>query len=112
MWLSPKIFSILEVAKDSSEALRTENAVLKAERDLLRLQISSSNLNIEWFRNQLNVLQVERTELINKVYGLKTPTPEYVRPVQRTDISKIGDVGFQHIDDETAKTLGIEHLLS
>lgn len=110
MWLSPKIFSILEVSKESVDALRQELSACRAERDQLKASLSIAQNNLEWIRKQINMLQFERTALLQKAYGIAVPTPEIVQtfaPQSRPD-AITGDMSiFDDIGDEVAKKLGL-----
>ena len=110
MWLSPKIFSILEVAKESVDSIREELAATRAERDSLKAQLSIAQNNAEWIRKQINMLQFERTALLQKAYGISVPTPEIVQtfaPQTKAD-AMTGDMSiFDDIGDEVAKKLGL-----
>lgn len=111
MWLPSKIYDLLQLSKDNADALRTELAVCRAERDLLRSQLAVANSQFDWLRLIVNQLEIERASLLEKSSGIKTPIPE-IQATPRKPFPKIGELAFQHIDEETAKTLGIEHLLS
>ena len=76
MWLSPKIFSVLEVAKERVDSLREELAEVRAERDALRAQIAITQNNFDWVRMQINQLQAENKALMSRVYGIQVPIPE------------------------------------
>lgn len=105
MWLSPKIFSILEVAKDSVDALRQELAVVKAERDLLKDQLRGAQINSDFFRLQINSLQMERAALLEKAHGISVPVPQLERrfetPPEFQNASLLDDMG-----DELARKFG------
>ena len=112
MFLSAKIFSLFEVAKETVASLREEAASLRVERDTLRDQLNKAQIMNDWFRVQVNQLQYEKTALMEKAYNIKLPTPEIVRTPVASEESKLSDFGFDHIDEETAKRLGISHLLA
>ena len=108
MWLSPKIFSILEVSKDSVDALRTDLATCRAECALLKQQLSVAETNGNWMRIKINQLEMERASLINKAFNIQLPAvPELVRT---TILPKQADPnmfsGFDDIGDDVAKALG------
>jgi hypothetical protein len=106
MWLSPKVFSILEVSKDSVDALREELAAIKVERDLLKAQLATSQIHFDWILGQVNTLQMERTALLDKAYGVKIATPEIVRrPVKDGDIN-LNELDFSDIGDQLAGKYG------
>jgi len=107
MWLSPKIFSILEVAKDSVDSLRTDLATSRAECSLLKQQLSVAETNGNWMRVKINQLELERAGLLEKAYAIKLPAvPELIR----TSLPKQSDpnlfAGFDDIGDDVARALG------
>lgn len=105
MWLSSKIFSILEVSKDSVDALREELAVVRAERDILKVQLVSAENRFDWLRLRVNTLEVERAQLLEKAYGIKTIIPELIRaPVHPTEFNS---ALFEDVGEDTAKQLGL-----
>ena len=112
MWLSSKVFNLFEVAKESVAAMREETASLRIERDTLRDQLNKTQIMNDWFRVQVNTLQYEKTALMERAYNIKLPTPEIIRTPVASEESKLSDFGFDHVDDETAKRLGIAHLLA
>ena len=79
MWLSPKIFSVLEVAKERVDSQREELAAVRVERDSLRTQLATLQTNFDWIRMQINQLQVENKALMERAYGVRVPVPELVR---------------------------------
>lgn len=108
MWLSPKVFSILQVSKDSVDALRAEVTTLRAERDLLRTQLQVATSNFDWLRLRVNTLEVERAQLIEKTYGLKPVVPEIVRTA-RSPLELTSDI-FNDVGDDQARQLGLATL--
>ena len=78
MWLSPKIFSVLEVAKERVDSLREELAAVRAERDVLKTQYATLQNSFDWVRMQINQLQAENKALMNRAYGIQVPVPELV----------------------------------
>ena len=108
MWLSPKIFSILEVSKDSVDNLRVDLATSRAECALLKQQLSVAETNGNWMRVKINQLEMERAGLINKAFGIQLPAiPELVRTTtlpKQADPNLFG--GFDDIGDDVAKALG------
>lgn len=108
MWLSPKIFSILEVSKDTVDNLRSDLASCRAECTLLKQQLNVSETNGNWMRVKINQLEMERAGLINKAFNIQLPgVPELVRT---TTLPKQTDpnifAGFDDIGDDIAKALG------
>jgi len=107
MWLSPKIFSILEVSKDSVDSLRVDLAALSAERDILKTQLVIANTNAEWFRMKINQLEVEKATLMQKAYNVQVPIPEIIRPLSHDILRDPKSFSFEDLGDEVAGKLGI-----
>lgn len=105
MWLSSKIFSILEVAKSSVDNLYCELAAVRAERDVLKTELISSKNNFDWLRLRVNVLEVERAQLLEKAYGIKTIVPELVRP--STVSLDMNTALFEDMGDDKAREQGL-----
>ena len=104
MWFNNKVFDLFEVAKSSVEGLREDLAVVRAERDLLKQQLATSQNHFDWLRGRINVLEVERAQLIEKAYGIKIPVPEIVRtPLFPPDMNT---ALFEDMGDDEAKKLG------
>lgn len=108
MWLSSKIFSILEVSKDSVDTLRADLASLRAERDLLRTQLTVANTNAEWFRMKINQLEVEKTTFMQKAYNVQMPIPEIIRPLPHDSLRDPKTFSFEDIGDELAGKFGLQ----
>src|SRR3990167_1101639 len=107
MWLSPKIFSILEVSKESVDSLRSELQVAKAERDLLKDQLKNQTILSDFLRMQVNSLQMERAALMEKAYNIRVPVPELARTSSLQSPISIEDFSFTDIGDEAARKLGL-----
>lgn len=106
MFIPEKIVDwITSVKLDEAPKLREENAALRAERDAVKGHLSALQFQFDWVRLQINALQLERSALIEKVYGIKVPAPELVRaePVTAPQIDKFS---FDDVGDELAKQLG------
>lgn len=112
MWVSAKFYDLLQLSKDTATSQREDLALLRAERDLLRDQLAKADIFNDWLRVQINSLQFERTGLIEKAYGIRVPTPEITKAPSTRDETALSQFGFDHIDDDMAKKLGIAHLLS
>jgi len=108
MWIPKSIVDWITTVKlDESSKLREENASLRAERDTLKHQLSTSQFQLDWFRGQINTLQLERSALMDKAYGIKVPTPELVKlPIKGLDTAQ-DEFSFDDLGDEVAKRLGL-----
>ena len=106
MWLSPKIFSILEVAKDAVDNLHAELAAVKAERDAIKSQLTVANTNLDWMRTKINGLEMERAGLIERAYQIKLPAvPQMVRTSQQP--VDPNSFSFEDIGNDMARALGM-----
>ena len=106
MWLSPKIFSILEVSKDSVDALRVELAALRSERDLLKSQLQTTQHTLDWLRMQWNQLQAENKALMEKAYDIRVPVPELVRTQAMARELGLDSFSLEDMGDDMARKLG------
>jgi len=118
MWVPSKVidwFTTLQDAADvNSETasaalqdLREELSAVRAERDALKLQMTVSQTNFDWLRMQVNTLQMERTALMEKAYGIKIPAPELVRtPIIEDPNMTEKNFSFEDLGDNIAKALG------
>ena len=105
MWIPSKVFDLFRISKESVEDLREDLAAVRAERDLLRVQLATSQNHFDWLRTRINVLEAERAQLIEKAYGIKVPVPEIVRtPTSPMELNS--DI-FTDMGDENAKALGL-----
>src|SRR5260370_35240061 len=76
MWVPEQLANLFSISRDTLERLRKEVAVLKTERDALKLQEAVTRNHFDWLRLRVNVLEVERAQLIQKTYGIAVPVPE------------------------------------
>lgn len=80
MWITKTILDFITVGKDTVDALRVENQVLRAKNDIVERELIAARVNSDWMRLQINQLQIERTALLEKAYpGLHVPTLEIAR---------------------------------
>jgi len=106
MWLPNIAFDLFKVSKESVDALREDLAVVRAERDSLKLQLATSQNHFDWLRVRVNALEIERVQLIEKAYGIKVPAPEITRQpaVPHLDFNT---ALFEDVGDKQAKELGL-----
>lgn len=114
MWLSEKVIDMFKVSREVVSDLRTENAVLKVERDSIQRDLLTTKANFAWLTTRVTALEAERAALLMKVAGIAIPFPEVTRNENRSaqSINDASVFSFDHIDDETARKLGISGLLS
>jgi hypothetical protein len=93
MWLSNRLFDLLNSNRDEVIKLRTERDSLKEE--LVRSQILS-----DWLRLQVNTLQIERAGLLEKAHGIRVPAPL----IEKAPVKYFS---FDDVGDEVAKKLGL-----
>ena len=107
MWIPSKIVDwITSVKLDEAPKLREENAALRAERDAVKNQLSALQFQFDWIRLQINTLQMERTALLEKAYGIKVPAPEIVRTPVLSAENRLDEFTFDDVGDDLAKRLG------
>lgn len=107
MWLSHRLVGILEVAKESVDDLREQCAVLRAERDLLKDQLRAAQINSDFFRMQINSLQMERAELLRKAHGITVPAPQIQKRLEMDPAFDPNNFSFSDVGDEVARKLGL-----
>jgi hypothetical protein len=101
MWISEKLFNLVNANRD-------EITKLRQERDSVRDELSRANILNDWLRVQINTLQMERQQLLEKAHGIKVPAPilDRVKPMPAENTST-KDFSFEDIGDELAKKLGL-----
>ena len=107
MWVPREVSEWFKISKDSVDALRTELATLKVERDVLKDQLRGAQINSDWLRMQVNSLQMERAGLMEKAYNIRVPVPELARTETLKSPISIEDFSFSDIGDEAARKLGL-----
>jgi hypothetical protein len=105
MWVPSKTFELFQISKDSVAALREELAAVRTERDLLKSQLGVSQNQFSWLSIRVNALEVERAQLLEKAYGIRTVVPEIVRAPQNP-LDMNPDI-FNDVGEEMAKKLGL-----
>ena len=107
MWVPSGLLELFSIGKETVTGLREELAAVRAERDALKLQLVTNQNNADWIRMQINTLQVERSSLLEKLYGLKLPAPELIRSPIATDSGGEHPFSFDDIGEDLAKQLGL-----
>lgn len=109
MWVPREVADWFSISKDSVAGLREELAAVKAERDVLKQQLTVANTNFDWARVKLNQLEYEKAALFEKLTGAKIPAPEMIRASRVSQQSPFDQVmSFEDIGDQAAKKLGFE----
>lgn len=106
MWIPQLVVEYLKVSKEAVDDIRGDLAVVRAERDALKIQLATSQTNFEWLRHKVNQLEFENKALIEKAYEIKLPVPELARRSPSMDMLSI-DQGFNDIGEELARQLGL-----
>ena len=109
MWVPEKLAEWFGLNAEIVRTMQAELAVARAERDALKLQNSITQSNFDWLRIQVNSLQLERAQLMQKAYGIHVPAPEIVRttlPIGTKNPTITEDI-FEDVGDDMATRLGI-----
>lgn len=85
--------------------IQSEVAALRAERDILKQELTSAKLTNDWLRIQFNDLQAQNKALLEKAYNIKLPVPE-LQIARRMDPT-IEQFSFDDMGDEMARKLGL-----
>lgn len=105
MWVPSKTFELFHISKDTVDQLRKDLAAAVVERDTLRAQLGVSQNQFSWLSLRVNALEVERAQLLEKAYGVKTVVPEIVRTPSKP-IDMHPDI-FNDVGEDMAKQLGL-----
>ena len=108
MWLPSSVLDLFRTSTDQVASLRTDIAVLRSERDSLQLQLVKQEIMSDFLRLQVNSLQLERTALLDKAYGIRVPAPAIVK-VQAPPSPEfsLDQFSFDDVGNEVAKKLGL-----
>lgn len=113
MWLPKSILDVFAFSVGEVQNQRQDLAALRAERDALVRQVATLEISGDWLRAQVNQLQLERVELLNKVYGIRVPAPQLIKERSVTTASQgppafdLRDFSFDDVGDEIAKKIGL-----
>lgn len=105
MFVTKSALELFHISRDTVDSLREELAAANAELTATRTALATTQANFEWIRSRVNVLEVERAQLIEKAYGIKSPVPEIARssyPKLELDSALFDDIG-----DKAAKEMGL-----
>lgn len=103
MWLPKTLYELFKTSKEQVDILIIETYNLRSENVLLKTQLASTQANFDWLKIRVNQLEVERAQLLDKAYGVKTIVPEITRTP--TPFNLPADI-FEDVGDKTAKDLG------
>lgn len=113
MWIPRGIFDLFAISKETVDSQREELAAVKSERDYLVRELATTKANFAWITVRVNALEEERAVLLEKAYGVKISVPEIRRSNPNANhLQDINNFSFDHVDEDTARKLGIGHLLS
>lgn len=80
MWIPASLFALFTINKETVDNLRLEAEGLRAREGVLERELTAVKINSDWLRHQLNQLNAERVQLMEKAYpGLHLPVPEFAR---------------------------------
>lgn len=106
MWIPSKVVELLSFNKD-------ELVKYKTERDLLKDQLTKSEIMCDWLRMRVNSLEAEKSVLMNKAYDVRLPAPELHRKSTvppdfvMDELINFDGIPFTPEGDRLAEKLGI-----
>lgn len=105
MWVTKEHFQHVRELADRAVYVAGQMNTLHEQNKVLQV-------NLDWLRTRVSQLERERALMLYKFTGVKIETPEFVtaREPDAADIMNNVNAMFQDVGDETARTLGIEHL--
>lgn len=106
MWIPKTLVDLFSANAEIVRTQQAEIAVLRAERDGLKVQSAVTQNTLDWLRVKVNQLELERSGLIEKAYNIKLPAPEIIsRPSVQRDMTEFT------FDDER-ESIALKHGLS
>ena len=106
MFVSDKVVGLFQIAKDTVDELRLELGTVKAERDLLKTQLTVSQTNFDWLRVKVNQLEFENKALLQKAHGIQVPVPEITRQsMNGQDLNRVASM--EDMGDTMARSFGL-----
>lgn len=109
MFVSDKVVSLFQIAKDTVDTLRQDLATVRAERDSLKQQLLVAQTNFDWLRVRMNQVEFENKALMERAYGIKVPVPEITRVLPQIPADPAYDAKSFSLDDmgdEMARKMG------
>jgi predicted nuclease with TOPRIM domain len=110
MWLPKTLYELFKTSKEQVDALFVEVYSLRNENVNLKTQLASTQANFDWLKIRVNQLEVERAQLIEKAYGVKTLVPEIARRPE-VPVGFQSDL-FEDMGEKAAKALGLPYFES
>lgn len=107
MWVPKTVVDWFHISRDAVNSLREELAIVKTERDILKQQLSVSQIHFDWLRLKVNTLEMERTALMEKAFNIKLPAPEIVRTPVIGSEQSMDEFTFDDIGETLAKQFGL-----
>lgn len=108
MWIPKSVVSWLDVSLTTVNALKERVAVLETQNATLERELTASRINNDWFRVKINDLEATNKALLEKAYDIRLPVPQILRATPPVNNPyKLPEALFEHIDDDTAKQLGL-----
>lgn len=112
MFVSDKLVYLFEISKATVDGLREDLASARSELSAVKQELASLRTTNEWMRHKINGLEVEKAALFSKAYNVNLPAPEIIGAPRNTAQQTLATINFDHIDDDIARKLGIDGLLS
>lgn len=106
MWIPKLVVDWFGVNAELTRNMQSELAVVRAERDILKVQLATSQTHFDWLRTRVNTLEYERAALMQKAYNINIPVPEIVHSTPPPDMALSEKALFEDIGDDLAKKLG------
>ena len=104
MFVPKQILDYFGVNLELVRNLQADLASLRTERDLLKQELTSTQIMSDWLRIQFNDLQAQNKGLLEKAYSIKLPVPELQN--RSTIQTQIPPFSFDDPGDDVARTLG------
>ncbi len=105
MWLPTRAFELFRISRETFDDLREEAAALKAEARAHEGELASLRANNDFYRIRINQLELERAQLLEKAYGVKTVVPEIVGRAQ--PLPELTPSMFEDMGEVMAKQVGL-----
>ena len=106
MWISNKVIELFKISKETIDSQKEDLSTLRLENLNLKVQLANTQANFNWLTTRVNVLEVERAQLIERAYGIKTIVPEIAQKPQ-VPIQFQSDL-FEDMGEKLAKLNGFQ----